>query len=389
MASLKPVIRKSKIKIDHKCTIYIRLCQDRKVTYIKTPWSIEPRFMGADGRIKPSYPGYTTLNRAIYRLLVQYNSIIDNLGPEVIFIDINTLTNKLKGHGDSGTDFTGYAGARITRLKAQKRLSYAESYQVMLTHLKRHTSKESLLFKEITVDFLQGFEHYLFLRGCKVNTIRIYLNSIRAIFNHAIDNDVIRQEIFPFRKFRIKQEQTQRRTLSIDQIRKLMTGPYLPAQQRSVDIFMLIFYLIGINLKDLLYLRPEDYRDGRVYYRRLKTGSLFSVKVFPQADAIIQKYRGEKYLLSFLDNDDSYMHYKCFLKETNKRLRIAFTMHISTYTSRYSWATMASSLSVPKDVISVALGHILGSAVTNLYIDFDLHKVDEANELIIKTLLNG
>jgi len=233
MASLKPVIRKSKIKIDHKCTIYIRICQGRKVSYIKTPWSIEPKFMGADGRIRPSYPGYTTLNRAIYRLLIQYNSIIDNLGPEVIFIDINTLTNKLKGHGDSGTDFIDYAGARITRLKAQKRLSYAESYQVMLTHLKRHTSRESLLFKEITVDFLQGFEHYLFLQGCKVNTRRIYLNNIRAIFNHAIDSDVIKQDLFPFRKFKIKQEQTQKRSLGILPIRELMTGSYLPAQHEE------------------------------------------------------------------------------------------------------------------------------------------------------------
>jgi len=388
MPTLKAVLKNDFVKADGKCNIKIRITHQGKVRYIATPWYCLPKDMSKDGRIKSSYLGYTTLNRAIYRLLIQYNSIIDNLGPEVIFIDINTLTNKLKGHGDSGTDFMVYAGARITRLKAQKRLSYAESYQVMLTHLKGHTSKESLLFKEITVDFLQGFEHYLFLRGCKVNTIRIYLNSIRAIFNHAIDNNVIRQEIFPFRKFRIKQEKTQRRSLSRDQICKLMTGSYLPAQQRSVDIFMLIFYLIGINLKDLLYLKPGDYHSGRVYYRRLKTGGLFSVKVFPQAEAIIQKYRGEKYLLSFLDHDDSYMHYKGFLKETNKRLRIASGLKISTYWSRYSWATIASSLSVPKDVISVALGHVLGSAVTNLYIDFDLHKVDEANEMVIKSLFD-
>ena len=156
MPTLKAVLKNDFVKADGKCNIKIRITHQGKVRYIATPWYCLPKDMSKDGRIKPSYPGYTTLNRAIYRLLIQYNSIIDNLGPEVIFIDINTLTNKLKGHGDSGTDFIDYAGARITRLKAQKRLSYAESYQVMLTHLKRHTSRESLLFKEITVDFLQG-----------------------------------------------------------------------------------------------------------------------------------------------------------------------------------------------------------------------------------------
>ena len=386
MPTIRAVVKNDFVKADGKCNIKIRITHQGKVRYLSTPWYCMPSDINRDGTIKPAYPGHTTLNKAIYKQLLQYSSIIESIGPDVRLMDISELAGRLKGTGDDQCGFIEYAKDRIDLLKAQKRFSYAISYEVTLTHLRSHTRRETLSFNEITAKFLSGFEHHLFTKGCSVNTIRIYLNNIRAIFNHAIDNNVIPQEVFPFRKFRIRQEKSRKRSLAPETIRRFMIGPYLPAQQRSMDLFMLIFYLIGINLKDLLYLSPRDWHDGRIWYRRLKTGALFSVKVLPEADSLIRKYKGNRYLLSFLDHDDSYMHYKGFLKETNKRLRIATGLKISTYFARHSWATMASSLGIPKDIISAALGHLLGSAVTDIYIDFDFHLIDEANEKVIRSL---
>jgi hypothetical protein len=38
---------------------------------------------------------------------------------------------------------------------------------------------------------------------------------------------------------------------------------------------------------------------------------------------------------------------------------------------------------IPKDVISLALGHSFGCDVTDIYIDFDRDKIDEANRKVI------
>lgn len=73
------------------------------------------------------------------------------------------------------------------------------------------------------------------------NDIRICLNNIKAIFNHAIDNNIIRQEFYPFRKFQIKKEKTGYRDLTMDEMRKPQYGPYTKAQQKAFDIFMLSF----------------------------------------------------------------------------------------------------------------------------------------------------
>lgn len=59
---------------------------------------------------------------------------------------------------------------------------------------------------------------------------------------------------------------------------------------------------------------------------------------------------------------------------------------LSTYWARHSWATIAASLDIPKETIAAALGHG-GNTVTDIYIDFDQRKVDEANRRVLDWVL--
>lgn len=61
---------------------------------------------------------------------------------------------------------------------------------------------------------------------------------------------------------------------------------------------------------------------------------------------------------------------------------------LTTYWARHSWATIAASLDIPKETISAALGHQLGSTITSIYIDFDQAKVDRANRQVIDYILS-
>lgn len=50
--------------------------------------------------------------------------------------------------------------------------------------------------------------------------------------------------------------------------------------------------------------------NGRFEYKRAKTGKLYSIKVEPEAQDIIEKYKGKDYLLNIMDE---YGNYKDFL----------------------------------------------------------------------------
>lgn len=55
---------------------------------------------------------------------------------------------------------------------------------------------------------------------------------------------------------------------------------------------------------------------------------------------------------------------------------------LTTYWARHTWATIAASLDVPKETIAHVLGHG-NDTVTDIYIDFDKKKVDEANRKVL------
>jgi integrase len=61
----------------------------------------------------------------------------------------------------------------------------------------------------------------------------------------------------------------------------------------------------------------------------------------------------------------------------------AICHELTSYWARHTWATIAYNIGVSKDIISQALGHSNGVQVTDIYIAYDLGKVDEANRKVI------
>lgn len=110
---------------------------------------------------------------------------------------------------------------------------------------------------------------------------------------------------------------------------------------------------------------------------------------------IINKYRGKTHLLDILDD---YSNYKDFIHRMNLGLKKVGKLErkglggkkyitplfpgISSYWARHTWATIAASLDIPKETIAEGLGHST-KTVTDIYINFDKKKVDEANRKII------
>lgn len=249
-------------------------------------------------------------------------------------------------------------------------------------------------FEDIDRAWLTKFERWMIDSGMKTNACSVHMRNIRAVFNYCIDEEYT--TLYPFRKFKIKKEETRKRSLTVEQLRTLRDYPCEEYQIRYRDIFMLMFYMIGINAIDLFHAKESNVVDGRLEYKRSKTGKLYSVLIQPEAQAIIDKYKGKNYLLNVLDD---YKNYKDFLHRMGdalkdigpmerkglggKKIRQPLFKDISSYWARHTWATIAASLDIPKEVISAGLGHEIGSSITSIYIDFNMKKVDDANRAVI------
>lgn len=248
-------------------------------------------------------------------------------------------------------------------------------------HLIRLHDKNALnaKFEDINRDWLETFFHSLARRSPSVNARNIHLRNIRAVFNDAIDNGVT--SAYPFRRMRIRPQPTPKRSMPAADLRAILTAS---SHNRYLDAFRLSFYLIGMNMADLLALTPSDITDGRIIYTRRKTHRLYSLKIPPEAQAIIDRHRGGRLLLDFAERCADYRHFANKANIYLHTIRKGLTM----YWARHTWATVAASLDIPDDIISLALGHSARNATTDIYIRRDLKKVDDANAKVIAFVLS-
>jgi len=227
----------------------------------------------------------------------------------------------------------------------------------------------------------------------KKNTRSILLRSVRAVFSHALEEGILKTD--PFAGFDLKEETTIKRSMSLETLRKIRDWDVSPWQEEYRDMFMLMFYLVGINAADLFLAKKNQLVDGRLNYKRKKTGKMYSIKVQPEAMAIIKKYEGKNYLLAPMDR---YSNYKDYLQHMNRalsKLGVNYSTsskktgtpifpQLSTYWSRHTWATLAYEVGIPIDVIGQALGHSdRQHTITFVYIRLDDKKVDEANRKVL------
>lgn len=244
-------------------------------------------------------------------------------------------------------------------------------------------SGTDMKIEDVTYSWLRSFDKYL-SQTQSINGRSIYLRALRSVCNYARKSNI--QFRYPFQDFHIKTEETIKRSVSVETLRRFLSVPVSEKESVYRDYFLLMFYLIGINAKDLLLARKSQVVEGRLYYTREKTRKKYSIKIEPEAQILLDRYAGEDYLLEAMDH---FKYYKSCLKVINKSLKkIGNSMipNATTYFTRHCWATFAGEIGIPIDVISQALGHSLGSRTTLVYIRQDPSKVDRANRAVIDYL---
>ena len=242
-------------------------------------------------------------------------------------------------------------GDYIDRVRALKTANTQVSYKTTRYRLSLYCDPDTLRFSDLTYVWFEAWIKQMEDDGVQVNPAYKKVDS-RA------------------------ESDTPMRNLPVQTLRRIRDTEIKGKTAWYKDAFMLSFYLIGINLADLLALPKDAIVNGRLQYKRAKTGKNYSVLVQPEAQAIIDKYPGKTHLLSFGEK------VSCFRMNCNDLLR-KLEPGLTWYWARYSWANYAVDLDIPKDTISEAMGHKHGSTVTGIYIKYSQDKADAANRQVL------
>lgn len=272
----------------------------------------------------------------------------------------------------------------------------------------RDFSGECFKIENVTTKWIYKFEQHL-AKTQGVNGRSIFLRSLRAVCNYAYRTGTMAN--YPFKQYKLKSEPTRKRSVSADLLRRLLNYPVTPSQALYRDYFFLMFYLIGINSKDLLLAKKTDVANGRLEYIREKTNKKYSVRLEPEAIELIERHAGDTYLVDAMEHCKLYRSFAHMMNDSLKTIGKTIIEEIpdendlfapvkivkriepvipglSTYYARHSWATIAYDIGISLDTISQALGHSSGNRTTLIYVKFDQEKVDEANRKVIDYLLH-
>ena len=259
-----------------------------------------------------------------------------------------------------------------------------ELYQATLTKIEQTIPEaHTLTLDDITPAWLEILDKRMSRTSPARNARNIHLRNIRRVMNCALDDELTHN--YPFRKFKIRNQETEKRALTIDQVRQFLAAPVKGYEEEYRDIFELMLYLLGIDLVDIFNLPVDAIKGERLEYLRSKTKKWYSVKIEPEAAALIEKHKGEGWLLAPHDRYATSHDYLKHICAGLKKILSGYPFdRLATKWARHTVATlMINELDIPKETVSAALGHSMGSRITAVYIDFDRRKVDAANRRLI------
>lgn len=320
-------------------------------------------------------------------------------------LSANDLKVIIESGGETATKSDGHNFLKYYESKQEsaKRNNTRLSYDSAIKRMKLFDPVlNTRTFEDIDEDYIRKMDEAWEKAGLTTNSRAVYMRNIRAVFNDAIDDKLT--TAYPFRRFSIKKAPTKKRNLSLDELRMLKDYPIVNEfQEKYRDIFMLCFYMRGINMVDLLGLTKDNIRAGRINYIRSKTGKFYSVKIEPEMKAIFKRYKGTQYLIDVCDGAEDEKQfegkYKGFLQRMDRGLKKIgpytrkglggkkyidpILPKISQYWSRHTTATLMANMGYREEIIVCSLGHEHRNKTTNIYIEYNEVEVDAANRALI------
>ena len=400
MASIKVKLRPSTVA-DHEGAIYYQIIHERKVRQLPTDYKVFPiewdenRSMVTTSQQSERKSFILSIRERIRWDLERLNKIDCKLDTNNLSYTADDVIDEFNRYSTEYSLFN-FMESIIVKLKQNGKIRTSENYKSTLNSFKNFRKDEDIMLDCITSELMESYEAWQKSRGIAPKTISFYTRILRAVYNRAVEDDIIENRN-PFRHVYTGHDKTVKRALPLAVIKKIKTLDLslVPTLDYARDMFMMSFYLRGMSFIDMAFLKKTDLKNGYITYRRHKTGQQLIIEWTKEMQMMLDKYPENKsdYLLPIIRNKEVNEH--CTYRNTgyniNHNLKsiagmVGVNIPLTLYVARHSWASIAKAKGIPISVISEGMGHD-SEATTQIYLaSLDTSVVDKANSLILKSL---
>ncbi|WP_288359821.1 phage integrase SAM-like domain-containing protein [uncultured Bacteroides sp.] len=361
MANFSIVIVPTKKLSNGRHRIRIAVAHHSQTRYISTQFTLDSTSQIKNGRVV-RHENAANMNACLRKLINEYEEIVTSISylPAISCTELIRIINYEQKK--KGITFQSVAREYMNFMKGEEREKSYKLYMIASDRFIKYMKGDFPLI-QLTPLHIQEFAKVLREENLSDTTIRIYLTLIKVILNYAGKMNYVTYSIHPFILFKMPASNVRELDLSIDELKRIRDVHLLkPSLSIARDIFMLTYYLGGINLRDLLTynFKDKDYmRYIRHKTRNSKKGEnkiVFTLQ--PEAKVIIDKYLTKEGYLKFGKYSSYKQIYSLIFRHIGKvSILSGIKKKVTYYSARKTFAQHGYNLGIQIEKIEYCIGH--------------------------------
>lgn len=361
MANFSIVIVPTKKLSNGRHRIRIAVAHHSQTRYISTQFTLDSTSQIKNGRVI-RHENAANMNACLRKLINEYEEIVTSISylPAISCTELIRIINYEQKK--KGITFQSVAREYMNFMKGEEREKSYKLYMIASDRFIKYMKGDFPLI-QLTPLHIQEFAKVLREENLSDTTIRIYLTLIKVILNYAGKMNYVTYSIHPFILFKMPASNVRELDLSIDELKRIRDVHLLKSSLSIArDIFMLTYYLGGINLRDLLTynFKDKDYmRYIRHKTRNSKKGEnkiVFTLQ--PEAKVIIDKYLTKEGYLKFGKYSSYKQIYSLIFRHIGKvSILSGIKKKVTYYSARKTFAQHGYNLGIQIEKIEYCIGH--------------------------------
>ena len=264
-------------------------------------------------------------------------------------------------NGEQHRKFEDIVEEFLSQIDEDDREKTHKLYKLAAKHFIRFSGPGTLMehIKPIRIN-----NYLTHLRKSKLSptSIKIYITLLKVIINYAIKMRYVEYKVDPFVTASIPSAKKRDTHITVEQLKIIRDMvPYQYNVSVVRDIFMLTYYLAGMNLVDML---AYDFRTDIVDYIRIKTRNtkdgdrLTSFAIPDEAKPLIKKYMNKNTGKLVFGKYKTYV--SCYNTLTRKmkvlKTVAGVTHNLTLYSARKSFVQHGYDLGIPLSTLEYCIG---------------------------------
>lgn len=359
MTTLKLAVVPAKMLKSGKHKIRIAIGHKQETRYLVTRFNIDDLSQFKDGQVV-GIPNASYVNMKLRSILNSYQEALDRISTQSYTCAqvVEYLSNIKQGVAPFSSASTDY----IINMEKEGRKSTAELYRRTCRYFNDFI-KLDVMLDGITPRTIKEFDIYLKNeKNLNPVTRGTHMAHLKAILNQAVRDKKVSYDTHPFEYYEKPEGNIRELDISVDEVKQIRDStPKEKSLRMARDLFMLSYYLGGINLIDLMQFNFKN-RDTIEYIREKskntkKGDKKTSFSIPEEAKPIIKEWMGKNGKLNF-GYKYTYDNFRKFVTKEIKRLaeNIGIESHVVYYSARKSFVQHGFELGISLETLEYCIG---------------------------------